>query len=117
MDKTTKNLLVLMASELYEYSKEAIGEILEMDIEQIDYGTLEFESSLIIQLATVVEVLNEAEKNNALDSVDDELDLSFLKEELDNKNELKRFLRGILCDLYQNDEEKIMDNIVKLVYK
>ena len=40
MDKTTKNLLILMASELYEHSKEAIGEILELDIEEIDYGTL-----------------------------------------------------------------------------
>ena len=117
MDKTTKNLLILMTSELYEHSKEAIGEILEMDIEEIDYGTLEFESCLIIQLATVVEVLNEAEMTNALDSVDNELDLSFLKEGFDNKNELKRFLRGILCDMYQDDDEEIINDIVKLVYK
>lgn len=53
------------------HSKETIGEIFEMDIEELDYPTLEYESALIIQLAKMVETLDEAEKKNELYSVDE----------------------------------------------
>ena len=68
MEKITKDYLLELAEELYESSKETIGEIFEMDIEELDYPALEYESSLIIQLAKMVEILDEAEKKNELDS-------------------------------------------------
>ena len=119
MRKVTKDYLLELAEELYESSKETIGEIFEMDIEELDYPALEYESSLIIQLAKMVEILDEAEKKNELDSVDDKLDFRFLIDIFENRDELRMFLKNILCELcFDLDEfEDIIDNIVKLVYK
>ena len=119
MEKKTKNQLLVLAEELYESSKETIGEIFEMDIEELDYSTLEYESGLIIQLTKMVEVLDEAEKKNELDSVDDKLNFRFLKDEFENREELRKFLQGILCEPNSDlDEfEEVIDNIVKLIFK
>ena len=112
MTKEIKNDLVALAKELYESSKETIGEVLEMDIDELDFGTLEFESNFIGKLATMVDMLNKAEMNNELDSVDDKLDLAFLREEFDSRKELKSFIG---CVLYNN--EPVIDSIVELIYK
>ena len=119
MRKVTKDYLLELAEELYESSKETIGEIFEMDIEELDYPALKYESRLIIQLAKMVEILDEAEKKDELDSVDDKLNFRFIKDEFENEDELRMFLKNILCELcFDLDEfEDIIDNIVKLVYK
>ena len=96
MNKVIKNNLLKVVEEMYESSKETIGDVLEMDIEDLDYYSLEYESALIIQLAELVEDLNEAEMNNELDYVEDKLDFIFIKDEFENKDELRKFLQGIL---------------------
>jgi hypothetical protein len=119
MRKDIKDYLVILAEELYENSKNTIGEVFEMDIEELDYPTLEYESSLIIQLAKMVEILDEAEKKNELDSVDDKLDFRFIKDEFENREELRKFLHGVLCEpnLDLDEFEEVINNIVKLMYK
>ncbi len=119
MKKEIKGYLLELAEELYESSKETIGEIFEMDVEEMDYSTLEYESGLIIQLAKMVEILEEAEEKNELDSVDDKLDFRFIKNEFENREELRKFLLGVLYEPYTDlDEfEDIIDNIVKLIFK
>lgn len=119
MKKEIKEYLLVLAEELYESSKETIGEVFEMDIEELDYSTLEYESGLIIQLAKMVEILEEAEEKNELDSVDDKLDFRFIKNEFENREELRKFLLGVLYEPYTDlDEfEDIIDNIVKLIFK
>ena len=96
MNKVIKNNLLKVVEEMYESSKETIGDVLERDIEDLDYYSLEYESALIIQLAELVEDLNEAEMNNELDYVEDKLDFIFIKDEFENKDELRKFLQGIL---------------------
>lgn len=54
MNKVIKSYLLKLAEEMYESSKDTIGDVLEMDIEELDYPALEYESSLIIQLAKSV---------------------------------------------------------------
>lgn len=119
MKKEIRDYLLVLAEELYESSKETIGEIFEMDVEKMDYSTLEYESGLIIQLARMVEILEEAEEKNELDSVDDKLDFRFIKNEFENREELRKFLQGILCEPNSDlDEfEEVIDNIVKLIFK
>ena len=119
MKKEIKGCLLKLADELYESSKETISEVLEMDIEEMDYSTLEYESGLIIQLTKMVEILYEAEEKNELDSVEDKLDFRFIKDEFDNREELRKFLLGVLYEPYTDlDEfEDIIDNIVKLIFK
>ena len=119
MEKKTKNQLLVLAEELYESSKKTIGEVFEIGVEELDYSTLEYESGLIIQLTKMVEVLDEAEKKNELDSIDGKLDFRFLIDIFENRDELRMFLKNILCELcFDLDEfEDIIDNIVKLVYK
>lgn len=119
MNIETKDYLLELAEELYESSKETIGEVFEMGIEELDYPTLEYESGIIIQLAKMVEILDEAEEKNELDSVDDKLDFRFIKDEFDNRDELRMFLKNILCELCIDWDEfdDIIDNIVKLIFK
>ena len=119
MTKEIKNNLVELVNELYESSKETIGEILEMDISEIDTGTLQYETDLIMQLDNMASLLIEAEKNNELESVDDKLDFRFLKDEFENRDEIRKFLQGILYEpnLDLDEFEKVIDNIVKLIYK
>ena len=117
MEKKTKNQLLVLAEELYESSKETIGEIFEMDIEELDYPALKYESRLIIQLAKMVEILDEAEKKDELDSVDDKLDFRFFKDEFENEDELRAFLQGVLYEpnLDLDEFEEVIDNIVKQI--
>ncbi len=119
MNTVIKNNLLKVAEEMYESSKETIGDVLEMDIEDLDYYSLEYESALIVQLAELVEELNEAEMNNELDYVEDKMDLRFIRDEFENKDELREFLHSILCepniDLDELNED--IDNIVKLIFK
>ena len=119
MKKEIKEYLLELAEELYESSKETIGEVFEMDIEELDYSILEYESGLIIQLAKMVEILDEAEEKNELDSVDDKLDFRFIKDEFDNREELRMFLKNILCEfcIDLDEFEEDIDNIVKLIFK
>ena len=119
MEKNIKDYLLELADELYESSKETIGEILEMDISEIDTGTLQYETDLIMQLDNMASLLIEAEKNNELESVDDKLDFRFIKDEFDNRDELRMFLKNILCELCIDWDEfdDIIDNIVKLIFK
>ena len=119
MNKVIKSYLLKLAEEMYESSKDTIGDVLEMDIEDLDYFSLEYESALIFQLAELVEDLNEAEIKNELDSVEDKLDLRFIKDEFENRDELRKFLKSIICepniDLDELNEK--IDNIVKLIFK
>ena len=117
MIKIEKDYLVILAEELYEDSKKTIGEVFEMDIDEFDYPTLEYESALIIQLAKMIEILDEAENKNELDSIDNKLDLRFLMDEFENREELKKFLQDYLCELCIDwDEfEEVIDNIVKRI--
>ena len=119
MNKVIKNNLLKVVEEMYESSKETIGDVLEMDIEDLDYYSLEYESALIIQLAELVEDLNEAEMNNELDYVEDKLDFRFIKDEFENKDELRKFLQSILCEpnIDLDDLNEVIDNIVKLIFK
>lgn len=119
MKKEIKGCLLELADELYENSRETIGEVLEMDIEEMDYSTLEYESGLIIQLTKMVEILYEAEEKNELDSVEDKLDFRFIKDEFDNREELRMFLKNILCEfcIDLDEFEEDIDNIVKLIFK
>lgn len=119
MEKNIKDYLLELADELYESSKETIGEILEMDISEIDAGTLQYETDLIMHLNNMVSLLSEAERNHGLESVDEKLDLGFIRDMFDNRDELKEFLLGVLYEPYTDlDEfEDIIDNIVKLIFK
>ena len=119
MNTVIKNNLLKVAEEMYESSKETIGDVLEMDIEDLDYYSLEYESALIVQLAELVEELNEAEMNNELDYVEDKLDFRFIRDEFENKDELRKFLQGILCEpnIDLDDLNEVIDNIVKLIFK
>lgn len=117
MDIKIKNELMVLATVLYENSKEYIGEAFEMDIEELDYATLEYESNFIVKLANMVDQLNEAETNNELDSVDDKLDLRFIKDEYESSKELKSFLHNLLYEPYDEESEQIIDSIVELIFK
>ncbi len=115
LDKNTKDNPILH----YRYMKTTFYCPLCGTREKLDYPALKYESRLIIQLAKMVEILDEAEKKDELDSVDDKLNFRFIKDEFENEDELRAFLQGVLYEPYLDLDgfEEVIDNIVKQMYK